>query len=270
MGNPTNEENWASRERLRTIERALWWRGWVGRRDLTELYGISAAQASGDLQKYLELNPGSMNYHTSRKRYEATPGSQWILGEPVFEEGLALFLGGGVRVFTGKVGDGEQVAGVGLPERKANPEISRCLTIAVLNELSVEVEYLSVKSGKAGWRTIAPHAFGHDGYRWHARAWCFENGDYRDFVLSRVKDVKWPGAPTEDLPPDEDWETVEPVVLRPHRELGDPARRAIELDYGIPRGGKLTLEVRRAMKEYLLAHLRVEQEGLPRHFELVK
>lgn len=270
MGNPTNEENWASKERLHTIERALWWRGWVGRRDLTGLYGISAAQASGDLQRYLELNPGCMVYHTSRKRYEAAPGSQWILGEPSFEQGLALFLGGGVRVFASQVGEGGRVAGVGLPERKGSPEISRCLTMAALNGLSVEVEYLSVKSGKAGWRTIAPHAFGHDGYRWHARSWCGDNGDYRDFVLSRIVQARWPETPTEERPNDDDWETIETVALKPHRDLSPSGRRAIELDYGIAKGGELRLEVRRAMKNYLLAHLRVEQVGLPQHFELVE
>ncbi len=270
MGNPTNADHWASRERLRTVERALWWRGWVGRRDLMELYGISAAQASGDLQRYLEMNPGSMLYHTSRKRYEAAPGGRWVLTEPVFEEGLAAFFSGGIRIFPGQIGDGDAVAGVGLPDRKASPEIARGLSIAALANHEVEVDYLSVTSGKAGWRVIAPHAFGHDGYRWHARAWCAENGDYRDFVISRMKRIKWPRPlSVGDLPPDEDWGTMETIRLKPHRKLSAQARRAIELDYGIPNDGELTLQVRRAMKNYLLAHLRVDQAGLPRHFEMV-
>ena len=168
MPNPTNDDNWAARERLRVIERAIWWRGWVGRRDLTELFGISAAQASGDLQKYLELNPGAMTYHTSRKRYEAVPGSNWVISEPNFEEGLAVFLGSGSRVFPGQVGESDQLTGVGLPPRIGKPEIVRSVTMAVIQKKQIEIEYLSLTSGKDDWRVIAPHAMAHDGYRWHA------------------------------------------------------------------------------------------------------
>ena len=58
MGNETSVENWAARERLLLVERAAWWRGWIGRGDLVAMFGISPAQASSDLQKYQELNPG--------------------------------------------------------------------------------------------------------------------------------------------------------------------------------------------------------------------
>jgi hypothetical protein len=39
MGNTTNTENWAARERLRSIEVRLWWRGFVGRKELMEVFG---------------------------------------------------------------------------------------------------------------------------------------------------------------------------------------------------------------------------------------
>jgi len=275
MANLTNEDNWAARERLRTIERALWWRGWVGRKDLTELFGVSVAQASGDLQKYLEMNPGSMNYHTSRKRYEATPGSNWVLAEPNFEEGLAVFLGGaGTRIFPGQVGAGAKVAGVGLPARPGKPAAARALMLAVLGNLAVEMEYLSVNSGTVAWRTILPHAFGHDGYRWHVRAWCENNRDYRDFAISRINEVKWPvphrPRDRDERPPDLDWEEIETIRLRPHRTLDEGRRRAIELDYGIESGGTLAIPVRKAMRHYLAGHLRIFEESEVRHFEAVE
>lgn len=269
MGNPTNEENWASRERLRLIERALWWRGWVGRKDIVKVFGVSNAQASGDLQRYQELNPGVMNYHTSRKRYEATPQSQWIFTEPCFEEALAVFLGGNFKAFPNQMGGTSQIAGVGLPPRVGKPQISRNLMMAVLGKSSVEIEYLSLSSGKAGWRTIIPHAFGNDGYRWHTRAWCPENRDYRDFVLSRMKDAKWPVPFRKELPRDEAWEHIDTLELRPNRDLPKKMQQTLELDYGIEPGGSLSIEVRQAMKGYLMAHLRVVNEG-ERFFEMVE
>ena len=261
MGNATNEENWASRERLRVIERALWWRGWVRRSDITSMFGISAAQVSGDLQRYLELNPGAMAYHTSRKRYEAVPGSKWVIAEPNFEEALSIFFDGGVRVFPAHAGDSVHVAGVGLPARIGKPEVTRCLTMAALSKMAVDIEYLSVSSGTGIWRGIDPHAFGHDGYRWHVRARCQKNGDYRDFVLSRIKDIKWPSKLSKSLLVDHDWYNIETLELRPHSDLDEGARRAIEYDYGIPEGTTLKIPVRKAMRGYLESHLRVFNEG---------
>lgn len=269
MGNSTNEDNWASRERLRVIERALWWRGWVGRKDITGLFGVSAAQASGDLQRYQELNPGSLIYHTSRKRYEATPQSSWVLNEPSFEEALSVFFEGGNHVYPSNCGGSSRVAGVGLPPRKGAPGITRNLMIATLGDLSVEIEYLSLTSRKAGWRTIVPHAFGNDGYRWHVRAWCPDNRGYRDFVISRMKNIKWPQSHSIELPGDADWSEFVILVLKPNQALSEKERQAIELDYGIEPGGVLKVPVRVAMKNYLMSHLRVVNES-ERFFQVVR
>ena len=36
-------------------------------------------------------------------------------------------------------------------------------------------------------RLIAPHTLVYTGMRWHVRAYCEKNGQYRDFVLSRLR-----------------------------------------------------------------------------------
>jgi hypothetical protein len=57
MENKTKERNWAATERLRFIESCAWWKGVVQRQDLAGLFGISMAQASSDLQRYLSKSP---------------------------------------------------------------------------------------------------------------------------------------------------------------------------------------------------------------------
>src|SRR5688572_26936497 len=96
MANRTNEENWPARERLRAVEMMLWWRGWAGRSDLVEHFGISPAQASSDFQKYLELNGKHVSYQTSRKRYEASAEFECRLHVPDLEEAVRVFLQDGV------------------------------------------------------------------------------------------------------------------------------------------------------------------------------
>lgn len=38
-------------------------------------------------------------------------------------------------------------------------------------------------------RLIAPHTLIYTGMRWHVRAYCERNRDYRDFVLSRFRGI---------------------------------------------------------------------------------
>ena len=91
MGNRTNVESWAGRERMCFIERAAWWEGEVNRSDLAGVFGISAAQASSDLQAYQELNPGALAYNMSRKCYEGQEEMGCVLHEPRLEEAVGIF-----------------------------------------------------------------------------------------------------------------------------------------------------------------------------------
>lgn len=273
MGNKTNSENWAAQERLRAIERAAWWRGWVKRKDLAALFGVSMAQASSDLQKYQELNPGALVYQMTRKRYEGSEAMTCVLHEPRLEEGISSFLGGGVfaGVSVSCRAERDLVAGINLPLRKGSHAVERATMLALVSGHKIRIKHWGVSSGKAGWRWIAPLAFGHDGYRWHVRAWCFLREDFRDFTLSRVEKAEWP-QPIEDnepVPKDLDWDEMVKIKVRPHSALNESARRAIEMDYGMRKNGVLTIEVRKAMEGYLLDHLRLARDGgdLPIHFE---
>jgi len=97
MGNKTNDRTWAAAERLRFIETCAWWKGVVQRQDLGDLFGISMAQASSDLQRYLELNLAAFVYNLRQKRYEATAEMQCVLTKPRLDEAVTRFLGGDAR-----------------------------------------------------------------------------------------------------------------------------------------------------------------------------
>lgn len=253
------------------IERLAWWKGVVNRGDVRAVFGISAAQASADLQGYQELNPTALAYNVRAKRYEAHEGMWCVMHEPRLEQAVTLFLGVGVP-------------GVGLDRRpkiaatsatvdfirplarEADGAVQRRVFLALEQRRRLRVKYGSVKSGRASLREIAPHALGHDGQRWHARAWCFENGRFQDFVLSRIEKAEWPGE-VFHAPVDEAWEKMEVVELVPNSELSEEQRNTIMLDYGMRRG-RLKVEVRSAMKEYFLAQWRVPGPDRPRHLQV--
>lgn len=277
MANKTNEENWAARERLRVVEMMLWWRGWAGRSDLMEGFGLSAAQASSDFQKYLELNGKEVSYQTSRKRYEAGEDFVCLLHEPVLEEAVGL-LGNPspaelrMECIGPRAVSSERLALLHLPMRRATKEVERRVFMALANGHGLRVKYTSVNSDQTGWRTLRPGALAWDGRRWHVRAWCEQRQAWRDFVLGRISSAEWPSPASGELPADHEWDLWETVQLRINPRLGEQARAALQMDYGLA-GETLELQVRKAMKGYLLAELFIadkDSPDQPPHFVMEK
>jgi len=269
MGNTSNRDQWAVRERQLFIERRAWWTGVVNRGDVRDVFGISAAQASADLQGYQEVNPTALVYNVRAKRYEAGEGMVCVMHEPRLEEAVSLFLGVGVPglCLAGRMQPAATVDFFRPLVREADAGVVRRVFLALDQKRRLRVKYWSVNSSRGSVREIAPHALGHDGYRWHVRAWCFENEGFRDFVLSRIEGAEWPGDLFTAPVVDEDWERMETVVLQPHSSLDEDQKKAIIRDYGM-KGCKLKVQVRAAMKEYFLRHCGVDVEGRPAHLEI--
>jgi predicted DNA-binding transcriptional regulator YafY len=265
MSNSSNPELWAARERLRFIECSAWWRGVVGRQDVAAVFGVSMAQVSADLQKYQEMNPTALIYNLRRKRYEGRPEMVPVVHKPTIEEAVTLFLRGGELAgqvaSLGKSGEGfvEEAAvdAVPMPERRISGPVMRRVFLAVVWGQRVKVRYYSVRGAEDAWRWIQPHAFAHNGLRWHVRAWCETSAEHRDFVLGRCAGAEWPVEVSAPPPRDAAWAERTVIELCPHRDLDAAQRRAIELEYGM-QGGVLRLEVRRAMGNYVRERL-----GLP-------
>ena len=269
MGNTSNRDQWAGRERQLFIERLAWWKGVVNRGDVRDVFGISAAQASADLQGYQEMNPTALAYNVRAKRYEAGENMVCVMHEPRIEEAVSLFLGVGVPgvCLAGRMQSAATVDFFRPLVREADAVVQRRVFLAIDQGRMLRVKYWSVNSSRGSLREIAPHALGHDGYRWHVRAWCIENGEFRDFVLSRMEVAEWPGDVFTAPVVDEEWERMETVVLQPHPELDEERKKGIIRDYGM-KGGKLKVEVRAAMKEYFLRHWGVPGPERPAHLEI--
>jgi len=263
MGNTTNPEKWDARQRLDYIEQAAFWRGWVHRADVVKAFGQSLSQASADLQAYQTLNPGSLRYDLRTKRYWAADEMRLKLTPADLSIAIAQFLGPAQR---GSAAD--RFAMVDLPFRRVPLDVAKSVFRAIFQTRSLEIDYLSLRSRTEGWRWIAPHAFAHDGYRWHVRAYCYRDDAYKDFVIGRIAKARAPAD--KAVPPldDQEWTTWETIKLRPHRSLDAIQRRAIQLDYNM-RQGVVSMEVRRALKVYSLAYLGLSvSPTAPRQLEL--
>jgi predicted DNA-binding transcriptional regulator YafY len=136
--------------------------------------------------------------------------------------------------------------------RPIDAELVARLHRAARQQLRIDVLYQSFTRPEPTRRWIAPRRFVSDGDRWHLRAWCFRELEWRDFVLSRVIEA---GAaePAGELPGDRAWNETLELVLVPAPGLPESHRASIAREFGMTRG-RLAVRIRAAMRFYAIRH----------------
>jgi len=238
------------RDRLAFLELRVRFLGEIRRQDLVARFGIQSAAATRDLALYRELAPGNIDYDAKGKAY--------VLGE----EFRPLFVYPAERVMswlTQGFGDGEPqrlkpwVASE-IPSRLTHPDLDILsnVTRAIHLECALSIEYHSISSGKSE-RQIVPFALIDNGLRWHVRAFDRKSQQFRDFVITRIKD---PRLLREDKPEphelsDQDiqWTRIVELELVPHPDQPHP--EITEMDYGMT-DGVLRMKLRAATAGYIL------------------
>lgn len=253
---------WGAEQRLEFIELRAFWDGSLNRADIRAQFGVSAPQASADIATYLDLAPGNLVYDGSKKRYVAAadfaprlvrPSAEAYLGELVERtcapEARATWFG-----FV------PNFATTPIPGRSVDVDVLRKVVIATREQMSIEILYQSMSPNRPlpQHRRITPHALASDRLRWHVRAFCHEAGSFKDFILSRVREVGSPGAAGTAGIRDEDWNTEVGVTLIPNPDLSPDQQRAVDWDYAMGGEGRLELTVRRALLYYLRQRLRLD------------
>jgi hypothetical protein len=230
---------WSVEQRLEFIEFRLFWDGQLNRSDLTEKFDISVPQASMDLARYQALAPNNIFYDGSLKTYVAVESFKPVVSTPTARYYLSQ-----LRSIADEVLPVEETWLGWLPpfeivplvRRQLRAEILRSATEAIRKSLSLRVHYQSFSQPHPGWRWLAPHALGFDGFRWHVRAWCHEHEDYRDFVLGRFLSVGESRPARVDPSTDREWHTKVDLRIGPHPKMKEAQRRAIERDFGMTNG----------------------------------
>jgi hypothetical protein len=260
---------WSQERRLQFIDFRLQWDGRINRRDVTEFFKISVPQASADLSRYGDLGPGNLRYDGSSRTYVATPdfaplfettGSRQYLAQLIALERDVLTPDQAFLSFRPPVGS------VPLPSRTIEPKILGAMLRAIAGGSMVHIRYQSIAREEEQGRFISPHAFGHDGVRWHVRAYCHLREGFRDFVFGRILSAGEAVASPIDPSSDTEWNRFVDLVLTPHESLTTSQRRGVEIDYGM-KSGKVTVSCRQAMLFYTLRTLNFELNGMPRKGE---
>jgi hypothetical protein len=262
VDNKDERRRWGTDQRLEFIEFRLYWDGTINRSDITAQFGVSVPQASNDLSLYKELAGENLRYDSSSKRYEAASDFKPRLIKPNAERYLAQLKAIADHVVEPSetpISDVPNLGVMPIPHRRVDPEILRNIVRAVRRQRSISIEYQSLNDDRPEpiWREISPHAFSHDGLRWHVRAFCHLESTYKDFILSRCLAVGPMAEPKGHAENDTTWTTIFNVVLKPNPKLSSAQQRVIELDYGMSEG-KSIVPVRMALLYYFDKRLRLD------------
>ncbi|ABN76948.1 WYL domain-containing protein [Cereibacter sphaeroides] len=257
MDNDRSELRWGVEQRLEFIEFRLFWEGHVNRSDLMDQFGVSVNQASADLNRYIGFAPDNMVYDKSARTYVRGPGFTPLFLEPNASRYLAQLRSVADGILDREdswIADLPPYASAPTPVRGVNPLTLRSVLGAIRRSEAIEVKYQSLSSPDPRWRWIAPHAIAFDGFRWHTRAFCLTDEAFKDFLLSRILDIRGSRESETSADDDRDWHSEVTLEVGPHPELSETQAKVIALDYAM-RGGKAKIKVRRALLYYALKRL---------------
>ena len=238
------------RDRLAFVELRVRFIGEIRRQDLVSRFGIQSAAATRDLALYKELASGNIDYDSKGKSYVLGPDFH-----PVFDFPPDRVL----SWLTQSFGDGEPVRlkawiASETPSRLTQPDLDvlASVTRAIHQECPLVIEYYSITSGRAE-REIVPFALLDNGSRWHVRAFDRKSQEFRDFVITRIKNpVVMKGAkvqPHEQSNQDIQWTRIVELELVPHPD--QPRPEITEMDYSMD-SGVLRMKLRAATAGYIL------------------
>ncbi|WP_247254592.1 WYL domain-containing protein [Pseudomonas moorei] len=256
---------WDLALRYRLIETVVWWEGRLTTGHLIQSFGISRQQASKDINTYItEHAPKNLTYDKQLKGY--VPSKAF---KPLFiDDSASAYL----HLLNQTHSRAPHVEGLALayahtlvlevPDRTIRAEVLRPLLKACRDSEVIEVEYVSLANPTPEIRLIAPHTLVYTGMRWHVRAYCEKNREYRDFVLSRLR-----GQPEFErkahnlIDEDDDWNTEVPVIIEPDSRLKPEQKAIIEADFGM-HDGALIIPTRRALVKYVLQRFQIDPKKL--------
>lgn len=249
-------------QRLEFVDFRLYWEGRINRADIMDRFRISMPQASKDLSLYESMAPGNLIYDGSAKRYFAAPTFKPQFFEPSADEYLTQLRNIADRTVPVEdtwLGTLPSAEAMPIPHRRVNVNVLRSVVSAIRKQRSVRVCYQSMSGKRPGpmWRWISPHALGHDGLRWHVRAFCHDTQVFKDFVLSRCLDSDQERNTEVTASADKNWSEFFSVVLIPNPSLSPDQQQVISQDYCMEYG-QIAISVRKALLYYFNKRLRLD------------
>jgi predicted DNA-binding transcriptional regulator YafY len=239
-------------KRYQFIEIMITWQGRVNATHLIGYFNISRQSASAAFNKYKALHPINIHYDESLKAFIASSSFKPYYANNEFAEYQQI--ANSVSELTVS-----PIIDIPLPTRNPQQRLVQPILRAIENKLAIDIGYTSLSNPEYKDRIIEPHCLIFDGLRWHVRAYCFKNQNFRDFVLSRFNgDVVDEGQAQQNPLNDHKWHKKLTLVIQPDPRLSQLQQQVIRDDYQMCQGS-LQISTRVALVNYLIRRLHLDQ-----------
>ncbi|EPF0080039.1 WYL domain-containing protein [Vibrio parahaemolyticus] len=235
--------------RFRVIELLAYWEGVVNASKLAVLFQVTVNNITKSLAEYRKEYPDSLSYNKSEKRFEPTSEFHLHYIDGSWEEYTAFLRLNNMSYSSTLWGENTIDFGPAISSYVA-PQVSRILTQAIAKRLSIQVTYHSLSHPEGRKRTLHPIGLANSGLRWHCRAYDEYRKEFRDFNVSRMKDVVIAGNSPWTAKDDDCWMQTITLRIAPQPALTDEQKRVIMMDKG--EGDFYEVSIRAAMAEYYL------------------
>ena len=246
-------------QRFAFINNVVGWEGQINATHIATKFQLSRQAATSILKQYRAQFPTFLQYDLSHKAHIATDDFNHSFIHSGARNSFSQYLA--AIEFT--CDDAKHLLSnmafeVEAPLRNINPLQIRPILKAIREKLQIDIGYISLSSPDYLDRIIQPHALIFDGLRWHVRAYCNKNSQFRDFTLSRFNgEATFEGKATHNVSHDEKWNTIVDVVIEADPRFNAQQKCIIEQDFQMHQGQKI-IPTRAALVNYLLRRLHID------------
>lgn len=227
---------WGVQRRLEFIDFRLFWYGRFTRKAVTDYFGISAQQASADIQEYRRRAPENLVYDAAQRVYLRAPSfsakfmtdaaeryllqaaavkNDWMTKDNTWFEAMPL------------------IEYVELRSKRTDSIILLHILDAINDSQTIEVKYASLTGSPVSVRTIAPHSMFYSMGKWYARSWSKEHNDFRDYSINRIEHIEAPRPCAIDRALDYEWAQRINLQITPNPKLSSAKRAAVAAEYSM-------------------------------------
>lgn len=254
MSKKCEDISWGVKKRLQFIEFQLLFKREINSRTLVSEFGISRQQASGDIKLYKGLYPENLlPYSASDKSYRPST----VFSPHFINESLTPSFNDNYDELSGN----KSIETIPTLKRNQRRGLLPKIMLAIESHSDIQAVYKSANSPFGLKRRLKPFGIAYVGNRAHLRAYCYEQCEYRNFVLSRFSTLPEliNGKSREfKLPEDTMWNEEVSVMLEANPNLCKDGRALIIQEYNIK---KVALfNIRKSLLHYFFAH-----NNLPLH-----
>lgn len=225
-------------QRLALLSSILLWERRLNNGRLRELFELSSVRASEWIREFREKHPGWMDWDSKTRSYHATSevyrtGPNADARKQSNAASLSQYLAlVGVPHIISDQSPGRAIWAA-FPELSVpSPRVFALLSEAIRVRRALQITYRSMREPSPHQRVISPHSLIRAGRRWHVRAFCSTNQDFRDYALGRMEGAKLLESPAErGDQEDEAWMAKVQVRLVAHPKLTPDQESLIRFEY---------------------------------------